>query len=363
MNRINIMITGIKKTVSAFDRLKKFPLPVFVMVLILVSLLYYYPVIAFSPPQSIHRWRQTDCTSITLNYYQHGMKFFKPEVHSLVSDGYTTGYAAGEAPVLYYFMAVIYKISGPDDAVYRIINTLIFYIGLCALFKTGNFFLHDNYNAAFIPLLIFTSPVAAYYGCNYLPDTAAMTLAFLGWWQFLKYYAKPLLYWNYILALLFFTAAGLLKISMSISLAALTGIMILRHLKIIGLHEKFALHNAFKTYLPIITGICIIAAWYLYAIWYNNIHQSTTFLTGTRPWWGAAPEERKQITQFILQNNLTIYFSGMVLFFLAACLILAASFIKKLPKLLVVMTGLLLAGGFGYVNLWYLQFQYHDYYF
>ncbi|MBN2481900.1 MAG: glycosyltransferase family 39 protein [Bacteroidales bacterium] len=335
---------------------------IFFLALIVISLLYYYHIIILSPPQSIHRWRQTDCTSITLNYYQHGMKFFRPEVHSLVSDGYTTGYAAGEAPVLYYFIAALYRVTGPDDTVYRIANTLVFYIGLFALFKISSFFLQDKFLAAFIPLLIFTSPVAAYYGCNYLPDTAALTFVFLGWLQFLKYYSGNQ-YWKYLLSVVFFGLAGLLKISMSINLVALTGFIFLHHIKTMQLPGNLTLRNALKKYLPLITGGCIITGWYLYAVRYNDYHDATTFLTGTRPWWDLAADERQDITRFIMDNNLSLYFSHAVLYFLAACLILTVAWFKKIQKLLVIITGLLLTGGLIFVNFWYSQFQYHDYYF
>lgn len=363
MTRYKHFIPGLKKILSVTRKLKKHPLLLFFFVLILISLFYYYHIIAFSPPQSIHRWRQTDCTSITLNFYQHGMNFFRPEVHNLVSDDYTTGYAAGEAPILYYFMAALYKLFGPDDTVYRIVNTVFFFIGLCALFKISNFFIKDSLIAAFIPLLIFTSPVAVYYGCNYLPDTTAMTLVFLSWWLFLNYYFKSRPYWKYLVSVICFTVAGLIKISMAINLIALTGLVFLHHVKVIRLSEGTAFRNVFKIYLPVITGGCIIAAWYLYAIWYNDYHHSMTFLTATMPWWNMASDERKHITQFIIDNNIALYFSHATLYFLAACLIFTISFIKKLPNVLKVITGLLLTGGFVYANLWYLQFQYHDYYF
>lgn len=362
MKIFNNTIKCLKKTASLWNKLKKRPLLVFMIAAAVVSLLYYYHIIAFVPPQSIHRWRQTDCTSITLNYYQHGMKFFQPEVHSLVSDNLTTGYAAGEAPILYYLMAALYRILGPDDTIYRIVNTLIFLTGIGALFKICFHFLKDHFIAASAALLVFTSPVAAYYGCNYLPDSTALAMVFLGWWQFLRH-LETKKFNRYLIAVLFFTTAGLLKVTMTINLVALLGFSFFVHLKIIRLPNPLYLSGIFKAYPPILLSLCLIGGWYYYAIRYNNNHDAITFLTSIKPWWIIDAAERQDLTRFIIDNNLNIYFSRGFIIFLAACLMLSVSLWKKIPSYLGTITILLLAGGFIYANLWYSQFQYHDYYF
>ena len=48
------------------------------------------------------------------------MIFFKPEIHSLVSDDKTSGYAVGEFPIIYYFTAIAYNIFGPKEIILRI---------------------------------------------------------------------------------------------------------------------------------------------------------------------------------------------------------------------------------------------------
>ena len=102
----------------------------FLLVLILVSLFYYYPKIVLKRPESVHKWRQSDCTSLALNYYQNGMNFFQPQTHNFTSDNDTSGYCAtSEIPFVYYFVAILYKIFGYHDFIYRLFNTLIFYLG------------------------------------------------------------------------------------------------------------------------------------------------------------------------------------------------------------------------------------------
>lgn len=80
---------------------------VFIALFVIISLGYHYNKILFLHPQSLHQWRQTDCLSIALNYYQDGMNFFKPEVHNLFSDKWTTGYSAGEFPGIYFLVAML----------------------------------------------------------------------------------------------------------------------------------------------------------------------------------------------------------------------------------------------------------------
>ena len=338
------------------------PALLFIAVLLVISLFYRYGDIAFRPPQSIHRWRQTDCTSIALNFYQHGMHFFKPEVHSLNSDGMTTGYAAGEAPVLYYFIAILYRIFGADDSIYRIFNTLLFLTGLTLLFRIGQKILNDNLMAGFIPILVFSSPTLAYYGCNYLPDTAALTFIFLGWWFFLRF-SSANRYSFFLLTALCFMVAGLLKVTMAISLVALAGMLFFHHTRLVRILPSNPGDHRIRLWLPLIAAFIVISAWYLYAIRFNRVHNSTTFLTRITPWWNIPSVDRINLTQYIVDNNLGLYFSSSMRYFLALCLIVSMVLMKKIPAYLTVLTWMLLTGALIYVNLWYTQFQYHDYYF
>lgn len=327
---------------------EKHPLLLFYAITLLITLLYYYHILLFVPPQSVHRWRQTDSASITLNLYQHGLKFFKPEVHSLTSDDHTTGYAAAEAPLLYFLIALLYKIFGAHDAVYRLVNTLIFLIGLGALFRTARYFLDDFMLAASIPLLVFVSPVTAYYGNNFLTDSTALALVFVGYWQFTRYLEtkRP---GFFLMVIVFFTLAGLLKATMALNLFVLLGLILFRYLKP-------------AAFWPIFGGLAVIVAWYAYAIWFNRVHDSATFLTTITPFWQLTPEKRQAVTRFILDRNLTMYYSlGMWTLLVLAFLTILLYF-KRLPGLPTLMTLMLTAGGMLYVMLYWSQFQYHDYY-
>jgi 4-amino-4-deoxy-L-arabinose transferase-like glycosyltransferase len=349
-------------TIAAKNIAKKHPLILFYLIAIAIALLYFYQIILFRPPQSIHRWRQTDSASITLNMYQHGMKFFKPEVHSLTADDNTTGYAAAEAPLLYYLIALLYKLFGPHDYIYRIVNTLTFLIGLGAVFNIAKYFLRDFMLAAFVSLIAFVSPAVVYYGNNFLTDSTALALVFIGWWQYIRFtYGKQ--YSLFVFAVLLFSAAGLLKVTMSLNLFALGGLAILAHTNFLRKSERHLFPSTLATFLPLFFGLAIIVAWYLYAIRYNRQHQSGTFLTGITPWWVVDPQQRHEFTRMIVKNNLTLYYSSGVLYSLALAAGLIICYFKHIPKFIGILALLLFFGGVVYVNLYYNQFVYHDYYF
>jgi hypothetical protein len=105
----------------------------FLLVLIVVlSLVFEYNHILHMPPQSMHDWRQADCASFAMMYYDHGMNFFEPKVFNLLMGG---GHAAGEFPILYYFVAILYKVFGPHEFIFRLVFSLIFFVGLINLGK------------------------------------------------------------------------------------------------------------------------------------------------------------------------------------------------------------------------------------
>ena len=70
---------------------------IFITALALVAIFYDYQDIVFKRPQSVHKWRQSDCASIALNYYQDGMCKLHSETHNLTSDGGTSGKSLASA--------------------------------------------------------------------------------------------------------------------------------------------------------------------------------------------------------------------------------------------------------------------------
>ena len=80
--------------------------------IIALFFIYGFHEILFLRPQSIHQWRQTDCLQIAHNYLTDSWNFFSPSIHNLFSDNETTGKTIGEFPLLYYIVAMLWKIFG-----------------------------------------------------------------------------------------------------------------------------------------------------------------------------------------------------------------------------------------------------------
>jgi len=359
--KIAIKFPKLHKVLSAWARLR--PEYRFIILLLFLALIYQYPSILLKRPQSVHHWRQSDCASLALNYYQTGMHFFKPQTHNLTSDGNTTGYVAtSEVPVGYYFIAILYKIFGYHDFIYRIINTLIFLFGLFFLFKTLTLLIKCFFWPAFLTLLFFTSPVLVYYGNNFLTDSSALAFALIAWYFFIKYYQTGIQK-TYYISMLFFLLAGIYKITALMSLVSILGILII---EILGI-SKF--RNGERLFpkpvlqaIPFFIIFAVIGSWVVYASHYNHVHGTGYFSTGTFPLWGLDSHEIDKILKNVRELWLKQYFRIESLYLMALIFLANLLLIKKSNRLLITTTLFLFMGTIIYVILQFWTFRDHDYY-
>jgi len=231
---------------------------VFILFFIIICFIYNYQNIFQLRPRSIHQWRQTDCLSISINYYQNGMNFFSPEIHNLISDNKTSGKTAGEFPLLYYFIAILWKIFGVHEWIYRLVGLILVFIGLYSFFRISDYYIKDIYWSIGLSLLLFTSPIFANYGVSFLTNVSAICIVLAGWWLFLRFYiskSNRLLY----LSMLLFLIAGLIKISTLISFIFLSAIFIGERIKILNRKKEY-IFNGIKNIIPFILVICNYSA-------------------------------------------------------------------------------------------------------
>lgn len=334
----------------------------FILTLLFVSFLYDYHKITFKRPQSVHAWRQSDGGSLALNYYQNGMNFFQPRVHNLTSDGGTTGYSStSEIPILYYTVALFYKVFGYHEFIYRLLNTLIFLTGLFYLFKGIKIKTGDSFWAAALSLYIFSSPVLVFYGNNFLSNSSALSMVFIGWFFFFRYtkdHRKP----DLILTFLFFFLAGALKITALLSLFAVAGIFLLEFL----FRVKVDRHKIFIHPVTFITGAAItvflIIAWIVYASYYNHLHDTTYFSTTLFPVWSLSIESIQGVLSNINDIWLNEYFSRFSLILTGILLIINFIFFRKIPPFLILVQLFLFLQVLVFVLLQFWTLKDHDYY-
>ncbi len=333
----------------------------FMLLLIVISVFYGYHEILFFPPQSIHVWRQCDCTSMALMYAEHGMRFFRPEMHNLHADGQTTGYAVGEFPIIYYFVALLYKLFGHHDFLFRATNLFIFFTGLFVMFKLIYLVSKDYFYAIFFPLLLFSSPLLVYYANNFLPEVPSLGLTLIGWYFFFKMrrqYRPQYLY----LSTFFFTMATLIKVSSGISMVLVFGLLFLESTNSTTFNkEKKIFRQSLAAYLGFFAGFILVTAWYLFAIKYNQSHSTIYFRTGIVGFWQTNAKEAEAVSR-IFWNNWKFFIFNDSVYFLLGVFLLVVFFIGK-SKLHILINLLTIIGIAAFVALWYgLLFQ-HDYYF
>ncbi len=334
---------------------------VFIVSLLVVSTYYNFPRYLFYHPQSIHFWRQSDCASTALLYSEHGMHFFKPEVHNLLSDGETTGFAVGELPVIYYLAGAMYRVFGHHEFILRGITLLIVFIGLFYFFMLAYLLSGDSFWSVVLPLLLFTSPLLVYYSNNYLPEAPSLGLNIIGWYFFFKFYKKPATL-NLVLSVIFFAFAAMIKVTSGMSLIVLIILWVVEAAGFVFLSRQFRLYKLpVKSAVIIMTGVAIVVCWYAFAIHYNAIHNSGYFRTGILGFWQISPIEiDKTFTQMGRNWKFFIY-NDSVYFIMGFVYVLVLINYKE--KLLLFINSLLIAGVLLFLMLWFGLLQHHDYYF
>ncbi len=328
-----------------------------------MAFVYDYQDIAFKRPQSVHKWRQSDCASIALNYYQDGMNFFKPETHNLTSDNGTSGKCfTSEIPILYYSVAVLYKVFGYHDYVYRIFNTLIFFLGLFYLFRFFQYLLKDVSWAIILSLLFFTSPLLVYYGNNFLSNSSALAFSIIGWYYFIRFLFEKAGKWFFISLALFFLAAAF-KITALFSLFAISGILILEFTGLVKFREDGKVFSRPKRIIfPLISVFVVLASWLVYAHLYNQAHDCSYFSTTVFPAWEMSAKQILKVVDNVKRIWLSQYFHISVLLFIAACFFFCLVYFKKCNKVLIYSVLIILSESIVYILLQFMTFADHDYY-
>ncbi len=344
---------------ALFKTPKKWDL-LFFIVLIGVAFLYSYQNIFWMRPYSIHQWRQTDCLSIALNYYQEGMHFLSPSVHMLGPSGNGMT-STSECPLIYYLVAILWKIFGYHEFIYRMLDTFIAFSGLYALFLLVKEMTSDGAWALLISILLFTSPIFAVYSNNFLMDVPALSFALMGWYYFVRYYKTKRMLFFYV-SIFIFLLAGLTKITGLISFIPLIFILFYE----IITFRKNKNNKLFTS--PLIQVLTILAAgllmfsWTLYSIHYNQIHNAGLFSTDILPLWKLDKSAIHDTLVKLYTLLLPQYFSMPILFLTLLLFVSLLINHKKISKFYLWFLTMLFTGIILYLVLWFQVLNVHDYY-
>lgn len=331
----------------------------FLFIIILTGLFFFigYWNVLFSGPQGIHFMRQTDSLSFASQYFNKGYHFFEPELFNLKN---TDGKAACEFPITYYITAILYSIFGKNVIILKLLHYIIISTGVFFVFKLAYLLLKDYFYATLVFLFLFTSTVFNYYAFNYLPDSPALGLTFVGWF-FIFSYLNNKKNNSLILSFVFFTLGSLIKITYLINPLAILVftlfVIIFYKDEIISkvIRKKIILWNTIN--------LIIVALWNIYILYYNNEYDSNSFNTSALPIWDLSKNQIIEVLDYMSNYWYSKYFAHSSFHFLFVILLFQIFFIKKSISKIYLLALILFLGSLCYFLLFYSQFKNHDYYF
>ncbi|HBS86520.1 MAG: hypothetical protein A2W91_20085 [Bacteroidetes bacterium GWF2_38_335] len=338
------------------------PVLYFILFLIILFFFFGFNDVITSRPGSIHAWRQADCASMALNYYQDGMDFFNPELMQQNADGNTSGHNISEFPVVYYIVAALYHVFGYHEIIFRLLNLLIFFIGLVFLYKILLRFLGNIFWAVSVTLLFYSSAILVYYSPGFLPDTTALALVFPGWYYFFVFMEtgkKKTL----VISFLFFTMASLLKITAALSPLAITALLIIDYLGIFKTEKRKNIFNN-KAAIILALGVFFVvnAIWLAWVFYYNNLHNTDYFGTRIWPVWKLTSGEFSEVVKAIRLRWLGEFMNREVqLIYLVLGVFIIWTFNRTNTILLLTMVFLVM-GSVAFVVMFFEVLGVHDYY-
>jgi len=333
----------------------------FLFVLVFAGLCFFYNLdeTMFFRPQSFHAWRQADCLSITQNYYQYDNNFWTPEIHNQLSDNDLSGKTAGEFPLLYYFVAMIWKLFGKSEFVYRMVSLILAFTSLLLIFRFSREVIGSTVYSFFTGLLLFTSAVYVFYAANFLPNVPALSLVFTGWffvWKFYKSDADTY-FW---LAMFFFGLGFLIKVSAGISFFAVGGWFVIE--LFLAKENRVLFKRANTQFIPFLLVILAVAGWYSYASWYNHFHDGKYTFNDVWPVWDLSFGEILTVLKGAYTFIGPHYFESSIFFGTAVLWIYLILSFRKRSLILNYLLIVIPFGSFIYFLMWFQAFDVHDYY-
>jgi hypothetical protein len=329
----------------------------FVTFIIVVSVAYNYHEIIFKRPDSFHTWRQTDCTSLALNYYQLDLPFLEPQTHNLLGNN---GKGVGEFPIIYYIVGKLYKVFGYHEFIFRIVNTLIFFLGLFYLFKLSYLLLKSTFYSLAVVGIAFSSPLIVFYANNFLPDVPALSLSYIAWYYVLLYIRQKQII-HFILVVLIFSLAGVLKITALMSLCVLICTM-MYELVFVNKEKRLILSNSLLPLAISVLPFILFFVWLSYAHYYQTINENKYFSLDWDPFW---IEEAK--TNYYIFRRLTeswgwlpdFYKTTLLWAFLGGIVLLFKRGISYFWRASIFA---FICGNLIFIGLYFSALNHHDYY-
>ncbi len=332
-------------------------IPIYVFLIIFIGLFYLmgYQKVASKGPFSRHSYRQSDSYAFALNYYYENNRFLEPSVLCVIED--KGGKAVSEFPGIYYITAKIWKVTGVNPLVLRLIDLILLFIGLFYLYKLSNEILNDHFWAALVSLLMFSSPLLGYYGFNFIPNIPALGLALIATYYYYKYHASSKVQFL-VLSTILFSIGALLKISSLFAFLAINAVCFLQNIRHIKQNSKALLLQLGSVLFLFI----VVFSWYAFAKDYNSKNLDGLFRQDTIPIWSLSSEHIHQILNVVYTNTIIYLLNPFALITLAGLFIVSVVLWKKTNTTLLLITSILFLGISMFILLFFEAMDAHEYF-
>jgi hypothetical protein len=314
-------------------------------------------------PQAHHLWRQTDCLSLAWNYYDTTWNLFEPAVHNQFAKDNLSGRSAGEFPLLYWLVGLLWRITGPSEFLYRALLFGLHLLGTLALFDAVRRITGSAFWAGCIAVLVHVSPVLVYFSVAFLTDVPAFDLVLIGWWCVVRYGEEQRIGW-WLKAMICFALAMLLKMTAGMSLVALTLVLLdatIRRDPSQGRWSLFA--GSLREWTFLFVGMAAVLGWYAYAASYNATHGAKYTFNALWPIWDLDADSRARVWRvgldIVLPQLMDRSLQVILLFAVLGYLLR----IRREHRQVFLFVGALLMGVLLYILFWFQALDNHDYYF
>jgi len=279
-----------------------------------------------------------------------------------LADDKTSGRTAGEFPILYFIVGIIWKFFGESYLSYRLFYLLILFAGLFAFYKSLDILLKNKFWAITISLLLFTSPVYVVYGISFLTDAPAFSFVLIAIYFLLQYNRKKIIK-LFFFSMAFFALAGLIKVSSLIAFIFLFFILILESFSVKSLGKQKLFHCNKHEWIGFISVFIIIISWYYYAHFYNTLHGFKYTFNNIWPIWLTETYNSEELRHYIKKFTTYVFFSRPVIISLLSIGFINIFLWKKIPVLAYLSNIIIVLGSTIYFILWTPLMGNHDYYF
>ncbi len=330
------------------------------LALVIVFLIYSTPYVLQSPLCSVHLWRQTDSLSFCRYYYENGLKFFDTGIQAYLFKDFESNKTIGEFPIVYYLTACIWKITGENLWVLRVITLTLFSMALYSTFRAFRLLGVSRFYSTFSLILACTSPAVVIYSTNFLPDMHAVSISLIASFFYIRFVIFQRI-GHWWISLLLFCLAALIKPTAVIPFGVIGLLWILDITSLFRLKT----HQLFPSLLITIMGFFLVfvvnAMYLLWVAHYNNTYGGWFTPNAIFTPWNQPQEDINRYLEMAPYFLFPKVFSASMFLFLGASLLIV--FIDRnketiLSRLVLLFT---LIGSVAYILLFF-KWDVHDYY-